>query len=90
MSFPTHWLGHLVANLRVLRVDHGVVVPFGAVLGQHLPALVVGVEEAVSPLLAPHVAGSLVEVGDSLLNGLRIAGPGWNSHRFVQEGNQLA
>ena len=36
-------------------IDHGVIVPLGAVLGQHPSALSVGVEQAIPPLLAPHL-----------------------------------
>ena len=86
MFLPKHFLCHLEGDV---LVDHGVVVSLSAMLGQHPPALSVGVEQAIPPLLAPHVAGCHIEVSNGLLHSLRIAGPFRDNHRLVQEGNQL-
>ena len=86
MFLPKHFLCHLEGDV---LVNHGVVVSLGPVLGQHPPSLSVGVEQAIPPLLPPHVAGCHVQVSNGLFHSLGVAGPGWDNHWLVQEGNQL-
>ena len=66
-------------------LNHRAVVPLGAMLGQHSPALSVGVQQAISPLLAPDMAGGHIEVGNGVLHSLSVAWPGRHHHGLVEE-----